>query len=133
MDLNQFLQFIDNGPFKLLFSLEFLINIDSMNADYNQHRFPRGSHPLNALTITRTPTGGPPAQFLDVGDTWEVNVCSTFTGPLFLGPFLFHSKYNEAGLFVLGINTMNFVFHIDAQMKRFWSSGNSDFPKIKKN
>ena len=38
---------------------------------------------------------------------------------LFLSPFLFHSKYNEAGL--LGFNTTNFVFNVDAQMKRFWS------------
>ena len=50
-----------------------------------------------------------------------IEASSPFTEPLFLSPFLFHSKYNEAGL--LGINTMNFVFNIDAQMKRFWSSG----------
>ena len=95
------------------------------NASYNQHRLPRGSHPLDGLTITRTPNGGGPTDnnpvSQNVGDTWVIDVSSTFTEPLFLSPFLFHSKYNEAGL--LGINTMNFVFNIDAQMKRFWSSG----------
>ena len=95
------------------------------NASYNQHRLPRGSHPLDALTIIRTPAGGPPTDnnpvSQNIGDTWEIDVSATFTEPLFLSPFLFHSKYNEAGLF--GINTMNYVFNIDAQMKRFWSSG----------
>ena len=91
----------------------------------NQHRVPRGSHPLDALTITKTPAGGgatdnnPVSQ--DVGDTWVIDVSATFTEPLFLSPFLFHSKYNEAGLF--GINTFNFVFNVDAQMRKFWSSG----------
>ena len=82
-------------------------------------------HPLDALTITRQPNGGgatdnnPVSQ--NTGDTWVIDVSATFTEPLFLSPFLFHSKYNEAGL--LGINAMNFVFNIDAQMRRFWSSG----------
>ena len=95
------------------------------NASYNQHRLPRGAHPLDALTITRQPNGGgatdndPISQ--NIGDTWVIDVSATFTEPIFLSPFLFHSKYNEAGL--LGINQMNFVFNIDAQMKRFWSSG----------
>ena len=94
------------------------------NASYNQHRLPRGSHPLDSLQITRTlGGGGTDANPVSggVGETWEIDVSATFTEPLFLSPFLFHSKYNEAGL--LGINTMNFVFNIDAQMKRFWSSG----------
>ena len=95
------------------------------NASYNQHRLPRGCHPLDALTITRTPAGGPPtdnnAVSQNIGDTWEIDVSATFTKPLFLSPFLFHSKYNKAGL--LGINTFSFVFNIDAQMRRFWSSG----------
>ena len=95
------------------------------NAGYNQHRLPRGCHPLDALIITRQPNGGgatdnnPVSQ--NTGDTWVIDVSATFTEPLFLSPFLFHSKYNEAGL--LGINAMNFVFNIDAQMRRFWSSG----------
>ena len=90
------------------------------NASYNQHRLPRGSHPLDALTITRTPAGGPPTDnnpvSQNIGETWEIDVSATFTEPLFLSRFLFHSKYNEAGL--LGINTMNFGFNVDAQMKR---------------
>ena len=59
--------------------------------------------------------------FGSINETWEIDVSATFTEPLFLSPFLFHSKYNEAGL--LGINAMNFVFNIDSQMQRFWSSG----------
>ena len=80
---------------------------------------------IMALTITRQPDGGgatdnnPVSQ--NTGDTWVIDVSATFTEPLFLSPFLFHSKYNEAGL--LGVNAMNFVFNIDAQMRRFWSSG----------
>ena len=95
------------------------------NASYNQHCLPRGAHPLDLLTITRTPGAGggndnnPVSQ--NIGDTWAIDVSATFTEPLFLSPFLFHSKYNEAGL--LGINTFNFVFNIDAQMRKFWSSG----------
>ena len=94
------------------------------NASYNQHRLPRGCHPLDSLQITRTLGGGGTDANPVSGstnETWEIDVSATFTEPLFLSPFLFHSKYNEAGL--LGINAMNFVFNIDAQMKRFWSSG----------
>ena len=95
------------------------------NASYNQHRLPRGAHPLDLLTITRQPNGGGPTDnnpvSQNVGDSWVIDVSATFTEPLFLSPFLFHSKYNEGGL--LGINTMNFVFNVDAQMKRFFSSG----------
>ena len=84
-------------------------------------RLSRGCHPLDALTITRTPAGGPPTDnnpvSQNIGDTWVIDVSSTFTEPI----FLFHSRYNEAGF--LGINAMNFVYSIDAQMKRFWSSG----------
>ena len=103
------------------------------DAAFNQHRLPRGCHPLDALTITRTPTGGPPTYnkpvSQNVGDAWVIDISATFTEALFLSPFLFHSKKkNEAGL--LGINAMNFVFNIDAQMRRFWSSG---FQKVNGN
>ena len=91
---------------------------------YNQHRVPRGAHPLNSVNIRRLIPGGgednnPISQSVD--DTWVIEVSATFCEPLFLSPFLFHSRYNEAGL--LGVNNIALVMNLDAQCSRFWSTG----------
>lgn len=102
------------------------------NADFNQHLLPRGCHPLDSVVIAHAPSGGDADDSpvsTNVLDTWVITVEATFTEPLFLSPFLFHSRYNEAGL--LGVNSINFVFNIDSQLKRFWSTGLAAGPEYK--
>ena len=67
-------------------------------AGLNQHRTPRGVHPLDSVLIVRNP-GGPAEDNNPISqattDVWEISVSATFTEPLFISPLLFHSKYNE--------------------------------------
>ena len=97
-------------------------------AGLNQHRMPRGVHPLDSVLIVRN-LGDPaednnPISQADT-DVWVISVSATFTEPLFISPLLFHSKYNEAG--ICGVKTINLMMNIDSQLNSFWSSG---FPKL---
>ena len=94
------------------------------SAGLNQHRMPRGVHPLDSVLIVRNP--GAPAEDNNpisqaTTDVWEISVSATFTEPLFISPLLFHSKYNKAG--IAGIKTINLMMNIDSQLNSFWSSG----------
>ena len=92
-------------------------------AGYNRHLLPRGCHPLHSLLIERSIAGvlqdnSPVSTGLD--NYWVITIEADFTEPIFLSPFLVHSKYNEAG--ILGVNNMNFVMNIDSQCRRLWST-----------
>lgn len=87
---------------------------------------PRGCHPV-AIQLLATGTGHGGA-----GDANPINlnndnrfvftITATFTEPLFVSPFLFAGcPQNDAG--ILGLNNLNIVLNLDAQMSRFWSSG----------
>ena len=94
------------------------------SAGLNQHRTPRGVHPLDDVLIIRNPGGAsednnPISQATT--DVWEISVSATFTEPLFISPLLFHSKYNEVG--IAGIKTINLMMNIDSQLNSFWSTG----------
>jgi hypothetical protein len=97
-------------------------------ASHNYHWQPRGTHPLDYLKVEQF-TGANNAN----GNTTKNNtnntntrkfvitVEATFTEPLFISPFLVHSKYNQAGL--LGVNNINLNFNVDSSLKQFWVSG----------
>jgi hypothetical protein len=96
------------------------------NAGFNNHLLPRGCHPLVSAVIGRAAGGGSGGSAtspvsLNVLDTWVIEIEADFAEPIFLSPFLVHSRHNDAGL--LGVNAMNFVFNVDSQMRRFWSTG----------
>ena len=91
-------------------------------AGLNQHRTPRGVHPLDSVSIVRNPgdpaeDNNPVSQGTD--DVWVISVSATFMEPLFIS--LFHSKYNKAG--IARIKTVNLMMNIDSQLNSFWSSG----------
>ena len=64
---------------------------------------------------------------------WVVQVQAFFTEPLVaLAPFIFSDpEYNQQGL--LGVNNMSFVFNLDSQCRRLWSTANMANPPALQN
>ncbi len=104
-------------------------------SSYNNHWLPRGCHPIENVVIKHfavadaanypdgnatddSPIAG------DVGDKFNITFEATFTEPLFISPFILHSKYNQAGL--LGVNNINLNFNIDSSMNQFWATSLAD-------
>jgi len=112
------------------------------NQSYDEDFSPRGAWGDIQLQVFHYVNGrplvGPEANSLvslggkvdgvDVVETWVVQVSARFTEPLIgLSPFIFGDpEYNQQGL--LGINNMSFVFNLDSQCKRLWSSANMASP-----
>lgn len=97
------------------------------NSSHNNHWLPRGCHPLDKVTIKQFQADGTTANGTDnlrnangLTRKYVINVEATFTEPLFISPFILHSKYNQAGL--LGVNNINLNFNIGS-MSQFWATG----------
>lgn len=74
------------------------------------------------VSLAGSGTGG--AGYVAGSEYWVIAVTAQFTEPLLcLSPFIFGDpEYNQQGL--LGINNMSFVFNLDSQCKRLWSTAN---------
>jgi hypothetical protein len=109
---------------------------------------PLGSFSDNGLDLDFDPRGSYPAQFVvqhfvngvvvddslvstgAADEAWIITVSATVTEPLFgLSPFTWcDPEFSSQG--ILGVNSMSFVFNIDAACKRLWSSGNDYITSI---
>jgi len=101
------------------------------NASYDIDQVPRGAFPANILVRHFIAGVYTDAAIISTGvtDTWEIQVSTIVTEPIFLSPFIFGDpEYNQQGL--LGINNMTFTFNIDATCKRLWSSSNNYITSI---
>ena len=96
------------------------------NSSYDVDLNPRGAHPAS-IVITRTDgvsgaTDNSPLA-VNANDTWVIEFSTVVAEPLFLSPFIFGDpEFNLGGL--LGVNSMNFSFNIDATCKRLFSTAN---------
>ena len=100
---------------------------DYQDQSYDGDLLPRGSYPIQNLTLVHNITaGGQDASPVstDVADTFVITGFVNVTEPLLgLSPFIYgEPEYNKQGL--VGINAMSFVFNIDSSCKRFWSTAN---------
>jgi hypothetical protein len=101
------------------------------NASYDIDQVPRGAFPANILVKHYVAGVYTDASIISTGvtDTWQIEVSTIVTEPIFLSPFIFGDpEFNQQGL--LGINNMTFTFNIDATCKRLWSSANNYITSI---
>ncbi len=99
-------------------------------SSYNNHWLPRGCHPIENVLIKRFapanadyPDGVPDDNSSTAtanGDKFNITFDATFTEPLWISPFILHSKYNQAGM--LGVNNINLNFNIDSTLRQFWAT-----------
>lgn len=102
---------------------------DYKEAGFDNQLLPRGSHPLKSIVVLHTKNaGGTDASLVSthINDTWKITLEAEFTEPLFLSPFLFHSKHNYNNQALYGIQCMNFVINLDTSLKRFFTSNNNN-------
>jgi hypothetical protein len=105
---------------------------NSLDLDFD----PRGAYPATfAVTHTIANGGGQDESLVstDNADTWSIVVNTLVTEPLFgLSPFTWcDPEFSAQG--ILGVNSMNFVFNIDAACKRLMSTANQYTTRISLN
>lgn len=88
----------------------------------------RGTHPLYACTIARTPFGGGPVDAVNVsanvGDSWIISITVELIESLFLGPFKYDNNDDgSSNACLLGVDNVSLNINIDTQLRRFWSTG----------
>ena len=96
---------------------------------------PRGSWGnVTIVSVVHTFTGGSDGSLVSLGqgatESWVITLQASFCEPLIaLSPFIFSDpEYNTQGL--LGVNNMSFVFNINAQASRLWSTANYIPPAV---
>lgn len=99
----------------------------TFNASLDNYLLPRGSHPLDSITVVHNIKGGgggadTSLTSTDAADTWVIVLTSTFTEPLFLSPFLFGGKHDFNNQGFVGINTLNLNLNVDSTFKRGFST-----------
>ncbi len=87
-------------------------------SDLNNRLIPRGAHPMEIAPVETKAAGGTANTSVASADgsTFVITCSAVLTEPLWISPFLTHSKHNHAGL--LGVNNITLNFNIDSSMKQ---------------
>ena len=104
---------------------------NSLDLDFD----PRGAYPATFVVTHNIDGGGVDDSLVSTSnnDTWSIVVNTLVTEPLFgLSPFTWcDPEFSAQG--ILGVNSMNFVFNIDAACKRLMSTANQYTTRISLN